>query len=89
MGDLAASSPNALKTILTRSLLIRRVFIDVELGGVVAIKLPSEKAFLAQMLYVEGGTWTADQNFSQVCHKPVSTVTSFCPRWVTQSLPGE
>ena len=33
MGDLHTSSPNALKTTLTRSLLMRPVFLDVEVGA--------------------------------------------------------
>ena len=40
---------------------MRPDFLDVvEVGDVVAVKPPNEKAYLAQVLYVEGGARTAD-----------------------------
>ena len=52
MGDLHASSPNALKTTLTRSLLMHPAFMDVEVGDVVAVNPPHAAAYLAEVMYV-------------------------------------
>ena len=52
MGDLPASSPNALKTTLTRSLLMHPAFMDVEVGDVVAVNPPHAAAYLAEVMYV-------------------------------------
>ena len=52
MGDLPASSRNALKTTHTRSLLMRPVFLDVEVGDVVAVNPPHDAAYLAEVMYV-------------------------------------
>ena len=38
-------------------------FLSVQVGDVVAVKPPSEKTYLAQVLYVEGGARTADPYF--------------------------
>jgi len=45
--------------------------LDVKVGDVVAVKPPSEKAYLAQVLYVEGDARFSDPNFSRV-HAPLS-----------------
>ena len=34
---------------------MRPIFLDVQVGDVVAVNPPREKAYLAQVLYVEGG----------------------------------
>lgn len=60
---------------------MRPDFLDV-----VAVKPPSEKAYLAQVLFVEGGARTADPNFLQVCHEPDCAVMSICPSQITQPL---
>ena len=50
---------------------MRSDFFDVNVGDVVAVKGPTDKAtYLAQIIYVEGGARTADPNFLQVCRKP-------------------
>ena len=54
----------------------------------VAVKPPSEKAYLAQVLYVEGGARTADPYFLQVCREPDCAVMSIGPSWITGRLPG-
>jgi len=41
--------------------------LNVKVGEVVAVKPPSDKAYLAQVLYVEAEARTADPNFLQVC----------------------
>ena len=61
--------------------------LDVEVGDVVTVKPPSEKAYLAQVLYVEGGARTADPYFLQICREPDGAVMSICPSWITQRLP--
>ena len=66
---------------------MRPDFLDVKVGDVVAVKPPSEKAYLAQVLYVEGGARTADPYFLQVCREPDCAVMSICPSWITQRLP--
>ena len=45
--------------------------LDVKVGDVVAVKPPSEKAYLAEVLYVEGDARFSDPNFSRV-HAPLS-----------------
>ena len=64
-------------------------FLNVQVGDVVAVKPPSEKAYLAQVIYVEGGASTADPNFLQVVRGPDCAVMSICPSWITQRLPRE
>ena len=66
---------------------MRPDFLDVEVGDVVAVHKPGEKAYLAQVLYVEGGARFSDANFLQVCREPDCAVMSICPSWVTQRLP--
>ena len=66
---------------------MRPDFLDVKVGDVVAVKPPSEKAYLAQVLYVEGGARTADPYFLQVCRESDCAVMSICPSWITQRLP--
>ena len=61
--------------------------LDVEVGDVVTVKPPSEKAYLAQVLYVEGGARTADPYFLQACREPDCAVMSICSSWITQRLP--
>ena len=56
MGDLHTSSPNALKTTLTRSLLMLPAFLDVEAGDVVTVKPPHAAAYLAATP-VHANTW--------------------------------
>ena len=51
---------------------MRLDFLDVEGGDVVAVKPPSEKAYLAQVLYVEGGARTADPYFLQSAVSPTA-----------------
>ena len=62
-------------------------FLNVQVGDVVAVKPPSEKAYLAQVLYVEGGARTADPYFLQVCREHDCAVMSIYPSWITQRLP--
>ena len=64
-------------------------FLNVKVGNVVAVGKPGEKAYLAQVLYVEGGARTADPYFLQVCREPDCAVMSICPSWITQRLPRE
>ena len=45
---------------------MRPDFLDVKVGDVVAVKPPSEKAYLAQVLYVESDARFSDPNFSRV-----------------------
>ena len=61
-------------------------FLNVQVGDVVAVKGPSEKAYLAQVLYVEGGARFSDPNFLQVCREPDCAVMNICPSWITQRL---
>ena len=42
---------------------MRPDFLNVQVGDVVAVHKPGEKAYLAQVIYVEGGARTADPNF--------------------------
>ena len=88
MGDLHTSSPNALKTTLIWSLLMRPVFLDVEVGDVVAVNPPHAAAYLAEVIYVEGGARFSDPNFLQVVREDDCAVLSICPSWVTDRLPG-
>ena len=62
---------------------MRPEFLDVKVGDVVAVKPPSEKPYLAQVLYVEGGARFSDPNFLQVCREPDCSVMSICPSWIT------
>ena len=58
------------------------------LGGCNAPSWPGrQEAFLAQVLYVEGGARTAEPYFLQVCREPDCAVMSICPCWITQRLP--
>ena len=41
--------------------------LNVKVGEVVAVKPPSDKVYLAQVLYVEAEARPADPNFLQVC----------------------
>ena len=67
---------------------MRPDFLDVQMGDVVCVKGPSDKAaYLAQVLYVEGGARTADPYYLQVCREPDCAVMSVCPSWITQRLP--
>ena len=66
---------------------MRPNFLDVEVGDLVAVKPPSEKTYLGQVFYVEGGARTADPNFLQVCREPDREVMNICPSWITQRLP--
>ena len=66
---------------------MRPDFLNVQVGDVVAVKPPSEKAYLAQVLYVEGGARTADPYFLQVCREPDCAVMNICPSWIIQRLP--
>ena len=62
-------------------------FLNVQVGDVVAVKPPSEKVYLAQLLYVEGGARTADPYFLQVCREPDCAVNNICPSLIAQRLP--
>ena len=66
---------------------MRPDFLDVQVGDVVAVKPPSEKAYLAQVIYVEGGARKADPNFLQVVREPDCAVMNICLSWITQRLP--
>ena len=67
---------------------MRPEFLDVQVGDVVAVKGPSDKAtYLAQVIYVEGGARTADPNFLQVVREPDCAVMNIFPSWITQRLP--
>ena len=66
---------------------MRPEFLDVKVGDVVTVKPPNKKAYLAQVLYVEGGARTADPNVLQVCREPDCAVMNICPNWITQRLP--
>ena len=66
---------------------MRPDFLDVEVGDVDAVHKPGEKAYLAQVLFIEGGARTADPNYLQVCREPDCAVMSICPSWITQRLP--
>ena len=59
----------------------------MKVGDVLAVKPPSTKAYLAQVLYVEGVARTADPYFLQVCREPDRAVMSICPSWITKRLP--
>ena len=45
---------------------MRPVFLDVEVGDVVAVNPPQAAAYLAEVIYVEGGARFSDPNFLQV-----------------------
>ena len=62
-------------------------FLNVQVGDVVAVNQPGQKAYLAQVLYVEGGARFSDPNLLQVCREPDCAVMSICPSWITQHLP--
>ena len=66
---------------------MRPVFLDVEVGDVVAVNPPHAAAYLAEVIYVEGGARTADPYFLQVCREPDCAVMNICPSWITQRLP--
>ena len=66
---------------------MRPDFLDVEVGDVVAVHKPGEKAYLGQVIYVEGEARTADPNFLQVVREPDCAVMNICPSWITQRLP--
>ena len=61
--------------------------LEVQVADVLVVKPPSEKAYLAHMLYVEGGARFSDPNFLQVCREPDCAVMNICPSWITQRLP--
>ena len=65
---------------------MRPVFLDVKVGDVVAVKPPNEKAYLAKVLYVEGGARFSDPNFCQVCREPDCHVMNICPSWITDRV---
>ena len=56
------------------------------MGDVVAVKPPSKKACLAQVLYVKGGARTADPYFLQVCREPDCAAMSACPSLLPHRL---
>ena len=66
---------------------MRPDFLDVEVGDLVAVKLPSEKTYLGQVFYVVGGARTADPYLLRVCREPDREVMNICPSWITQRLP--
>jgi hypothetical protein len=67
----------------------RPEFLDVKVGDVVAVKAPSDKtAYLARVLYVEGGARFSDPNFCQVCREPDCAVMNICPSWITGIIPA-
>ena len=66
---------------------MRPDFLNVQVGDVVAVSQPGQKAYLAQVLYVEGGARFSDPNFLQVCREPDCAVMNICPSWITQRLP--
>ena len=66
---------------------MRPIFLDVQVGDVVAVNPPREKAYLAQVLYIEGGARTSDPNFVQVCREPDCHVMNICPSWIIERLP--
>jgi len=66
---------------------VRPVFLDAQVGHVVAVNQPNEKPYLAQVLYVEGGDRAAEPYFLQVCREPDCAVMNICPSWITQRLP--
>ena len=66
---------------------MRPIFLDVQVGDVVAVNPPREKAYLAQVLYVEGGARTSDPNFVQVCREVDCHVMNICPSWIIERLP--
>ena len=59
------------------------------MGDVVAVNPPREKAYLAQVLYVEGGARTSDPNFVQVCRELDCHVMNICPSWIIERLPTD
>ena len=65
----------------------RPVFLDIKVGDVVAVSKPGEKAYLAKVLYVEGGARSSLPNFLQVCREPDCYVMNICPSWVTDRVP--
>ena len=67
---------------------MRPDFLNIQVGDVVAVHKPGEKAYLAQVLYVEGGARTADPNYLQVVREPDCAVMNICPSWITNRLPG-
>ena len=58
----------------------------MQVADVLVVKPPSEKAYLAHMLYVEGGARFSDPNFLQVCREPDCAVMRICSTWITQRL---
>ena len=71
----------------TRPKRLRPIFLDVQVGDVVAVNPPREKAYLAQVLYVEGGARTSDPHFVQVCREVDCHVMNICPSWIIERLP--
>ena len=68
---------------------MRPDFLDVEVGDVVAVHKPGEKAYLGQVIYVEGGARFNDANYCQVVREPDCAVMNICPSWITALLPGQ
>ena len=54
----------------------------------VAVNQPGQKAYLAEVLYAEGGARFSDPNFLQVCREPDCAVMNICPSWIAQHLSG-
>ena len=66
---------------------MRPDFLDVQVGDVVAVHKPGEKAYLGQVIYVEGGARFSDANYCQVVREPDCAVMNICPSWITRRLP--
>jgi hypothetical protein len=66
---------------------MRPVFLDIQVGDVVAVNPPREKAYLAKVIFVEGGARTNDPNFVQVVREPDCSVMNICPSWIIERLP--
>ena len=65
---------------------MRPDFLNVQVRDLVAVKPPSEKAYLALVLHVQGGARTADPNFLQVRREPDCSVMSICPGCISNRL---
>ena len=68
---------------------MRPEFLDVKVGDVVAVMGPSDKAaYLAKVIFVEGGARFSDANYCQVVREPDCHVMNICPSWITGIIPA-
>ena len=67
---------------------MRPVFLDVQVGYVVAVNLLHAAAYLVEVVSVESGARLSDPNCLQVVREDDCSVLSICPSWVTDRLPG-